>query len=47
MLIWDAHVAQKMLDERPANTLKVKMSDYLKHVCKNWEEIIDFDEEEE
>ena len=27
-----------MLDERPANTLKVKLSDYFKGICKEWED---------
>ena len=36
--IWDAYVAQKMIDEAPMNTLKVRLSDYFKTVCKNWHE---------
>ena len=36
--IWDAYVAQKMIDEAPINTLKVRLSDYFKTVCKNWHE---------
>ena len=30
--LWDAYIAQKMIDDQPPNTLKVKMSDYLRGV---------------
>lgn len=36
--LWDEHIAQKMLDDRPANTLKIKLSEYFKSICKSWED---------
>ena len=41
--LYDKHIAQKMLDQRPANTLQVRMSQMFKSVCKNW---VDEDEKE-
>lgn len=38
MKIWDKHMAQKILDDRPKNTLQIKLSEYLKGVCKDWQD---------
>lgn len=34
--LWDAHIAQKMIDDRPENTLKIKLSDYFRSICPSW-----------
>lgn len=35
--LWSQHVAQKMLDERPENKFKMKLSELFKgKICKNW-----------
>lgn len=35
---YDRHLAQKYIDEAPKSTLKLKLSDAFKSVCKNWKD---------
>ena len=48
MSLWDQHMAQKRLDERPKkDTIKIKLSELFKSICNKYEDNLNEQQKQE